>query len=69
MATTYTNNLHLGLQEDKSDNFDWDVITDNWLKIDAALGKAMPIPTVNCNPIADGTDISVTGVATYEEVN
>ena len=36
MAVTYTDNLHLGMQLDKNDYLDWDAITDNWRKIDAA---------------------------------
>lgn len=39
MAITYTDNLHLAMQEDKSDNLDWDALTDNWKKIDAAIGS------------------------------
>lgn len=34
MAITYTPNLNLGMQLDKTDYVDWDVITQNWQKID-----------------------------------
>lgn len=37
MGITYTENLHLAMQENKSDNLDWDALTDNWKKIDAAF--------------------------------
>lgn len=37
MATIYTENYHLGKQEDKTDKFDMSVITDNADKIDEAL--------------------------------
>ena len=40
MAITYTDNLHLAMQEDKSDNLDWDALTNNWKIIDAAIGGA-----------------------------
>ena len=36
MAVTYTENLHLGMQLDKNDYLDWDALTANWQKIDAA---------------------------------
>lgn len=34
MAITYTPNLNLGMQLDKTDYVNWDVITQNWQKID-----------------------------------
>lgn len=34
MAITYTQNLNLGMQLDKTDYVNWDVITQNWQKID-----------------------------------
>ena len=37
MAITYTENYHLGKQEDHTDKFDMDVITENADKIDEAL--------------------------------
>ena len=36
MSVTYTPNLGLGLQLDKTEYLDWDTITENWEKIDAA---------------------------------
>ena len=41
MATTYTENLHLELQEDDSDYIDWDAIQRNWKKIDEAYGELL----------------------------
>lgn len=38
MAITYTPNLRLGMQLDKTDYVNWDAITDNWRKIDEAVG-------------------------------
>jgi hypothetical protein len=38
MSVTYTQNIELGLQLDKTEYLDWDVITENWRKIDAASG-------------------------------
>lgn len=37
MSVTYTDNLHLGMQLDKTDYVNWDAITQNWQKIDAAV--------------------------------
>lgn len=37
MAVTYTDNLHLGMQLDKTDYVNWDAITQNWQKIDAVF--------------------------------
>jgi hypothetical protein len=37
MAVTYTDNLHLGMQLDKTDYVNWDAITQNWQKLDAAF--------------------------------
>ena len=67
MSVTYTENLQLGLQEDKSDTLNWDVLMDNWLKIDAALSKALPIPSL-ANPISRGTNAFAAGTATFSEV-
>lgn len=39
MAITYTPNLNLAMQENKSDKLNWDAITENWMKIDAAIGQ------------------------------
>lgn len=38
MAVTYTDNLHLGMQLDKTDYVNWDAITQNWQKLDRAIG-------------------------------
>ena len=38
MSITYTENLGLGMQLDKTDYVNWDTITDNWRKIDEAVG-------------------------------
>lgn len=67
MATTYTPHLHLGLQESKADNFDFDLITANWGKIDNALSKAIPSPIPMCL-LSDGSDIYISGLATFTEV-
>lgn len=67
MAITYTDNLHLGLQLDKNDYLDWDVLTDNWRKVDAAYagggggGSAAP---VFASPAAVGSASTVVGIAT-----
>ncbi len=37
MATTYTPNFNLGMQENSSDKFNMTVITENMKKIDSAL--------------------------------
>lgn len=39
MSVTYTENIHLGLQLNKQDYVSWDTITENWRKIDAAVGN------------------------------
>lgn len=56
LATTYTDNLHLGMQLDKTDYFSMDVINENWQKIDAAVsgggGGGAPVDAV---PVADGS--------------
>lgn len=38
MATTYTENLNLALQDDKTDYIDWDAIQNNWRIIDTFAG-------------------------------
>ena len=38
MGITYTPNLHLGMQLDKTDYLDWNAITTNWQIIDSAIG-------------------------------
>lgn len=37
MATTYTDYYQFGMQEDKSDKLNWDLLTQNWKTLDAAL--------------------------------
>lgn len=41
MGVTYTPNLHLGLQEDKRDYLNWDLIVANWKKLDSAIGTGV----------------------------
>lgn len=67
MSVTYTENLQLGLQEDKSDTLNWDVLMDNWLKIDAALSSAIPVPSLSV-PSSYGTNFYYAGTATFSEV-
>jgi hypothetical protein len=43
MGKTYTDNLHLELQEDPADYLDFEAITNNWKKIDNAIGEIMAI--------------------------
>lgn len=57
MAIIYTDNLHLGMQLDKTDYFSMDNINENWQKIDAlaltggvpenslVLSNSVPIPS------------------------
>lgn len=61
MPVTYTDNLQLGLQETKSDTLDWDVLTDNWLKIDAAFSKAVPAPAA-IDISLKGADSAIAGI-------
>lgn len=53
MSVTYTPNLGLGLQLDKTEYLNWDVITENWQKIDdaSAGGGGGGIPTGNAGDI------------------
>lgn len=46
MSVTYTPNIELGLQLDKTEYLDWDVITENWRKIDAASGGGGGTPEI-----------------------
>lgn len=43
MATTYTENLNLALQDDDTDYVDFAAIQDNWRKIDAAYGALLAL--------------------------
>ncbi|MBR4627793.1 MAG: hypothetical protein IKO47_08860 [Ruminococcus sp.] len=77
MATTYTDNFHLGMQENTADKFKMSVITDNMKIIDAALGKSVPstTETISSETIAEmfegvrcgaiGTDITGLSDNTY----
>lgn len=57
MAVTYTDNLHLGIQLDKTDYVNWDAITQNWQKIDEAVSGAVP---QNISMLANGIpDVTV----------
>lgn len=56
MAVTYTDNLHLGIQLDKTDYVNWDAITQNWQKIDAAVSGSVP---QNSTVITNGLPISI----------
>ena len=64
MAITYTDNYHLGMQEDKSDKLDWDVIVANWKKIDAAISGM--ILSGEAIGLAEGTADYVAGQAQNE---
>lgn len=67
MAVTYTDNLHLGMQLDKTDYVNWDAITQNWQKIDAAVSGAFPQNSVI---ITNGLPESTPDVATdFEPVS
>ena len=77
MATTYTDNFHLGMQESTADKFKMSVITDDMKIIDAALGKSVPseLETISNTTIAElfegtrcgviGTDITGLSDNTY----
>ena len=39
MAITYTPNIGLAMQQDKTDKLNWDAITENWQKIDEAFAS------------------------------
>lgn len=75
MAITYTDNLHLGMQLDKTDYLNWDAITENWRKIDAAVGSITPgggasIPSDAQSRYfygASNVSVGMTGTATYEQ--
>lgn len=70
MSVTYTENLQLGLQTDKNDYLDWDVITENWRKIDsAASGKGGGIPVTTAYVQAQGVARAVVGTAQVVPLN
>ena len=57
MATTYTNNYNLGMQEDSSDKFSMKVITDNMKIIDQALAeKADAVETLSLSAPANALE-------------
>jgi hypothetical protein len=57
MATTYTDNYNLGMQEDSSDKFSMKVITDNMKIIDQALSeKADAVETLNLSAPASALE-------------
>lgn len=54
MGITYTPNIGLAMQEDKTDTLDWDALTENWRKIDSALSTPLGHLSVNVNGFAGG---------------
>lgn len=68
MAITYTDNLHLAMQEDKSDNLDWDALTENWRKIDAAIGSVPISRAVNGVVRGNGASAFTAGIGNTVEV-
>lgn len=56
MAVTYTENLKLGLQKNKTDYVNWDVIQANWQKIDEAVGGS-GVRVGDATMIYDGANI------------
>ena len=67
MGKTYTQNLNLALQLDKSDQLDWDAVTENWQKIDAAFGSFTPSANSgNIVLLADGIISDTIGIAEQE---
>lgn len=68
MATTYTENLHLGMQLDKTDYFSMDLINENWQKIDAAVSGESRTYTAAAMPATRGINLNNVGIAEYQEV-
>lgn len=60
MAKTYTPNLHLALQQDKTDKLDWDAITSNWQIIDTAFGSYNP----GSRSTSGGASLNLSGFVT-----
>lgn len=60
MAITYTPNLNLGMQLDKTDYVNWDVITQNWQKIDEAVGGS-GVRVGDATMIYDGVNAGFVG--------
>lgn len=68
MAITYTTNLGLAMQQDKSDRLNWDAVTENWQKIDTAFGNiSVSNAAGNAVLVANGADRSVIGIAEQED--
>lgn len=73
MAVTYTPNIHLGLQENKQDYLNWDVIVDNWKTIDreigALKGNAVMLQTGEPILLTDGIELYEVGnISSWEEL-
>ena len=68
MATTYTENYHLGKQENHADKFDMKVITDNMDKIDEALGDKADNSNLNANYIGLGNVENKSSAAIRSEI-
>ena len=67
MGKTYTPNLNLALQQDKSDQLDWDAVTENWQKIDAAFGSFTPsVNSGNAVLLSNGIISDTIGIAEQE---
>lgn len=65
MAITYTQNLRLGMQLDKTDYVNWDAITDNWRKIDEAVGGS-GIRVGDATMMYNGINAGFVGIAEYD---
>lgn len=65
MAITYTENLRLGMQLDKTDYVNWDAITDNWRKIDEAVGGS-GIRVGDATMMYNGINAGFVGIAEYD---
>ena len=68
MGITYTPNLNLAMQQDKTDTLNWDAVTTNWQKIDTAFGNISASNAAgNTVLITRGADRSTIGIAEQEE--
>ena len=66
MAISYTGNIHLGLQLDKTDYVSWDTITANWRKIDAAVAG---VEYIGDSTVINSGEVNNTiGNAVFQEV-
>lgn len=61
MGVEYTENLKLGIQTDKNDFVDWDAITENWKKLDAAYSG---MQSGSIDAVGDAS-VSANGVMQY----